>query len=123
MKNLYHISCNYPHYEVREDGLNYKILYPTEESMQRYYAAVSDNYIYIKISPNNQEKDYKKYPFYYGDYVMVYDWDGKKVKDFVTDKPFNTFVIDDNDKYLYTELDDLETGEVTIYRYDLNLEN
>ena len=123
MKNLYHISCNYPHYEVREDGLNYKILYPTEESMQRYYAAVSDNYIYIKMSPNNQEKDYKKYPFYYGDYVMVYDWDGKKVKDFVTDKPFNTFVIDDNDKYLYTELDDLETGEVTIYRYDLNLKN
>lgn len=123
MKNLYHISCNYPRYEIRKDGLNYKILYPTEESMQRYYAAVSDNYIYIKVSPNNQQKDYKNYPFYYGDYVMVYDWNGNKVKDFVTDRPFNSFVISDNDEYLYTELNDLETGEERIYRYDLNLTN
>lgn len=123
MKNLCNISCNYPHYEVREDGLNYKILYPTEESMQRYYVAVSDNYIYVKVSPNNQQKNYKGYPFYYGDYVMVYDWNGTKVKDFVTDKPFSTFVIDDDDEYLYTELEDLKTGEVTIYRYDLNLKN
>lgn len=119
MTNLRHICCNYPQYKIREDGINFKMIYPTEDSKRCLDVATTERFIYVKTSPHNYPKEYKGYPFYYGDNITVYDWEGKKVNEFETDRPFNTFVVDDEDRYLYTEGDDLETGDVVIFRYEL----
>lgn len=64
-------------------------------------------------------KPYKEYPYYYNDEILVFDWEGNKVKKYVLDIPFEFFVIDEKDERMYTETVDLNMGEDLLRSYRL----
>lgn len=63
--------------------------------------------------------DYKGYPPYFEDEIEVYDWDGKYLHSYVTDIPFDSFYVSDDDKFLYVVTQDNETLLSEVYRYNL----
>lgn len=118
-KTIGYICDEFPKYKLADDGLNYKLLYPNEKNYEIIEVSVNDSFIYLMSTPGIPHMEYKKYPFYYGDFISVYDWNGNKIKEFKTDIPFCTFVVDSNNEYLYTSTIDNESGDDIIIRYEL----
>lgn len=121
IRKQHYIYNTFPQYELRSDGLNYLVKYSDEKSLESLDISVTEQYIYMMISPHNQEKLFKGYPYYYGDKVVVFDWEGNWIKEFDTEIPFCSFVVDQNDEYLYSMGLDLDTGEDVIVRYKIDL--
>lgn len=120
VSNLNYIYKEYPDYEIKEDGLNYRVLYPNDKSYEEIEVCVNNDYIYVMTTPNIQNKEYKGFPYYYGDNVKVFDWNGNKVKEFTTEYPFHSFVVDDTNTFLYTMTLDLDSMEKILVRYSLS---
>ena len=85
----------------------------------------TSKYIYASLGRTvreyKEEESYKGYPFNYMDEIEVYDWNGKFIDNYQTDRPFYSFVVSSDDKYLFTTTEDLETKEPCLLRYDLKL--
>ena len=64
--------------------------------------------------------EYKGYPFYYTDFVDVFDWEGNQLERLLFDIPFGDFVVTEDGRTLYTISEDKETFEASIRRYDLS---
>lgn len=64
--------------------------------------------------------EYKGYPFYYTDFVDVFDWEGNRLERLQFDIPFADFVVTEDGRTLYTISEDKETFEASIRRYDLS---
>ena len=64
--------------------------------------------------------EYKGYPFYYTDFVDVFDWEGNQLERLQFDIPFGDFVVTEDGRTLYTISEDKETFEASIRRYDLS---
>lgn len=118
-KTIGYICDEFPKYRLADDGLNYKLLYPNEKNYEIIKVSANESFIYVMSTPGIPHMEYKNFPFYYGDFISVYDWDGNKIKEFKTDIPFCTFVVDSNNKYLYTSTIDDESGDDIIIRYEL----
>jgi len=113
----------YPQYEILEDNMNYK---NSENSVNHgFYTYVTDNLVYTKPVEYTQDmmrsgKSYKGYDYYYNDVIEVFDWGGNMVKKYELDTPFHSFIVDEKNNIIYTETDDLETGDSIIKKYMLN---
>ena len=57
----------------------------------------------------------------YTDEIEVYDWNGKFIDNYETDRPFFTFAVSPDNRFLYTLSKDLDTEERIVMRYDLKL--
>ena len=77
----------------------------------------TDDYICIAYNQPDDSETFKGYPGFYIDQIDVFDWDGRLVVTFKMDKPFSTYKISKDNKYIYTLSMDLETGETEIRQY------
>lgn len=113
------IYSHLPEYEIRQDG-NFRftgegeygiLLYSTDE---RVFAQVGRTVREVKESDT-----YKGYPNWYVDEIEVYDWSGKFVDNYRTDRPFYSYAVSADNRCLYTMSMDLDTKEQIIMRYEL----
>lgn len=123
LKNQIPIYNKYPKYTVLDDNLNYKIV----ENEINHGAKVftTDSLIFISTPEYNKSmlksgETYKGYPCYYNDKIEVFDWNGNLKNKYLLDTPCLTFIVDSQNNILYTETDDLETGDSIIRKYYLN---
>ncbi len=77
----------------------------------------TDDYICIAYNQPDDSETFKGYPGFYIDQIDVFDWDGRLVVTFKMDKPFSTYKISKDNKYIYTLSIDLKTGETEIRQY------
>ncbi|MDE5678064.1 BF3164 family lipoprotein [Phocaeicola sp.] len=108
----------YPEYKVNADGMNYDY---TSSWFSELKFFTTQKFIYVMVLKYDRvkKKPYKEYPYYYNDEILVFDWEGNKVKKYVLDIPFNFFVIDEKDERMYTETVVLNTGEDLLRSYRL----
>lgn len=115
------IYSSLPKYEMKADE-NVRYLKDGENGIDIY--STSD-YIFAQVGRTRKEveklKLYKGYPDLYFDEVEVYDWDGRFVANFQTDRPFWSFSVTPDSRFLYVMTMDLETLENVIVRYELPL--
>ncbi len=113
------IYSHLPQYEISPDG-NYRLNSDGEDGIvpysttNRVYAQVGRTWKEIRASDT-----YKGYPQTYMDEIEVYDWNGRFIDNYQTDRPFFTFAVTPDDRYLYTLSMDLDTGERVVMRYEL----
>lgn len=119
VKETASIYAHLPQYEVKPDG-NIRYSKDGEEGIKPY---VTKKFVYAKVGRTIREVDasdgYKGYPNWCFDEVEVYDWNGEFKDNYRTDRPFNSFVVSADDRYLYTMSVDLETKEWIVLRYEL----
>lgn len=120
MEDPHYIYQTFPEYELRSDGLNYRVKFADRKAHETVDISVTEKYIYMMVSPHIQDEPYKGCPYYYGDQVLVFDWEGNKVREFTTDRPFSSFEVDENNEYLYAMGQDVETKEDLPLRYKIN---
>ena len=113
------IYSSLPKYEIGQDG-NFHY---TREGEHGIYSYTTHDRIYAQVGRTREEvrrkETYKNYPRTYFDELEVYDWDGNFIDNYQTDKPFFTFAISPDNKYLYTLSLDLETNLDVVMRYEL----
>ena len=116
------IYTRLPEYEVKPDG-NIRYAKNSEMGIIPY---VTRAYVYAYVRRADRGADasdnYKGYPLDYFDEVEVYDWEGKFIDNYRTDRPFYSYAVTTDDRYLYAMTEDLETLEPVIMRYELNKE-
>jgi len=114
-----YIYSHLPGYKARPDG-NVDFDDDCEYGIFPY---TTSRFIYAQLERNRKEIDaseeYKGYPWLYFDEIEVYDWKGKFIGNFRTDKPFSSFVVSPDDRFVYTLSIDLQTKEPEIIRYNL----
>jgi hypothetical protein len=114
------ICKGFPKYKIKNDNINYS---QDENDMNQGFSTyATDNFIYVKpmeftVSMLRSRANYKGYPCYYNDKIDVFDWDGNIVKRFELDTPFSSFVVDEENKVIYVDTDDLDNGDTLIKRY------
>ena len=114
-RNIIYGDC--PIYSAAPDGLNYRILAGNHRGIR---SCVTDKYIYLRPDVSDERmRSYKGYPWYYNDEIYVFDWDGNLQKKYITDTPFHTLKVTDDDRFLYTITKDIETEEPIIMRYEI----
>jgi hypothetical protein len=113
------IYSHIPGYKAEADG---NVTYD-DDCENGIIPYTTSRFIYAQLSRNRKEthasEDYKGYPRYYFDEIEVYDWNGKFIGNFRTDKPFSSFVVSPDDRFVYTLSIDLQTKEPEIIRYNL----
>ena len=110
-----------PQYKISEDenirfsgsGEYGILLYSTSEYV---FAQVGRTVKEVKESDT-----YKGYPKSYTDEIEVYDWNGKFIDNYKTDRPFYSFAISADNKHLFTLSMDLDTKERIVMHYELEL--
>lgn len=95
----------------------------SDNCLQGYTAYVTSNSIYLLDLPLTKEdinkgNNYKGYPFYYADKLLVYNWDGKLVNTYLLDTPICTFVVDEKDTILIGMTID-KNGDTLVKKYVL----
>lgn len=95
----------------------------SNDCLQGYTVYVTSNCIYLLDLPLTKEdinkgKNYKGYPFYYSDKLLVYNWDGKLVNTYLLDAPICTFVVDAKDNALIGMTND-KNGDIIVKKYTL----
>jgi len=116
------IYSKLPEYELRKDGLNIRYLNKDDAGIKLY---TTRDYIFVQLdrTPNEKKESesYKGYENYCFDELEVYDWKGRFVANFQTDKPFFSFAVSPDNRYLFTMTEDPETFEAVLTRYELPL--
>lgn len=110
----------YPKYTTR-DGLNKSY---DEECLRGMQVAATDEAIYIQFIPLTKgdvrkQAQYKGYPNYYNDELIVFNWDGEVLGKYLLDIPIYSCVVDEMNKVLYGMSMDLDSGNPIIVRYNL----
>lgn len=111
-----------PKYGALPDGLNWG---RKSGSRLGIYSFATDSLIYLAPKTHFLENheyipdNYKGYPPYFVDWIHVYDWEGNYKYTYVTDKPFvSIFVAEENSK-IYLLSNDKETMYSEIYYFDM----
>ena len=81
--------------------------------------AATGNKIYVTYSNPAEDRDYKGFPWYFTDVIDVYDWDGNKLQRYVTDQPFYTFSVTDDDSEIFALTQDNDSKETVLKLYSL----
>lgn len=114
---------SYPKYEVRADNMNKKM---SEDMVHHgFYVCATDSFIYIRPVEHTYDQlrsgqSYKGYGLNYNEMIEVFDWNGNLLKKYELDIPFYSFIVDEKDRIIYVETDDLETGDSIIRKYNMN---
>ena len=83
---------------------------------------MTDQFIYVMYNnPVDPGKTFNGHPWYFSDIIDVFDWEGDKVRSWITDRPFSTFAVSDDNASLYTLSMDLKSGETLLCRYPTGL--
>ena len=102
------------------DSLNYQF---PEKVNWDLYTRITDKYIFIRLfkyeKNNGKTIDYKGYPYYYTDKLEIYDWEGKHIVNINLDTPFYDFIVDENNQFILTLTNDLNTKETIIRKYSI----
>lgn len=107
----------YPEYKTASDDLNYDYI---SSHRKRLKAFTTNRFIYIRlIEYESRKSTYKGYPYDYSDEIHVFNWEGERIKKYTLDIPFNFFIVDENDEYLYTKTLNLDTDEDEMRKYKL----
>ena len=116
IKELY---SHLPQYEIKQDE-NIRYLADGEYGILLCSTAT---HIYAQVGRTVKEvkqgDNYKGYPNSYFDEIEVYDWDGRFIDNYQTDRPFLTFTVSEDNHFLYTFTEDIDTKEPLIMRYRL----
>ena len=107
-----------PEYSIWSEGnlMSYEMIDKRHRGVQSW---MTEQGIYISYNNWDYDSLYKEYPWYYTDIIYVFDWEGNKIRSFMTDRPFSTFMVSADDKKLYTISMELETSEPLICSYYL----
>lgn len=108
----------YPKYKMHDDGRNYNYV-SGQCSALRFFITQQFIYVCVLNYDRLKKEPYKGYPYAFGDEVWVFDWEGNRIKNYVTDTPFEFFVVDANDEVMYTQTVDLDTDEDLLRSYRL----
>ena len=113
------IYSHLPQYEVKPDG---NIRY-TEDGEDGILIYATQDYIFAQVgrtvSEVRESDTYKGYPRSYIDELEVYDWKGRFIDNYQTDRPFYSFAVSADNHHLYTLSMDLVSKELIVMRYDL----
>lgn len=112
--------ATYPEYVG--DGINKSFLEGCLRGMQ---VRVTAKYIYLLPYPLTKgevrrDLSYKDYPNYCSDELLVFNWDGGFVKKYALDTPIYSFVVDEDDCFLYAATVELENDSEIMKRYELD---
>lgn len=93
-----------------------------DDCLRGVVAWVTENRIYSLMRPytNKEAKEhssYKEYPNYYGDELMVYDWEGNLLHAYRLDVPLVSFGVTPDDNILYGTT--LDGEDFVVRRYQL----
>jgi len=113
------IYSHLPQYEIKADeniryseNGEYGIL--VQSTPEYIYAQVGRKVVEVKSSA-----DYKGYPRLYVDELEKYDWKGNFIDNYQTDIPFYSFAVSEDNRFLFTMSQDLDTNEQIIMKYKL----
>jgi hypothetical protein len=112
----------FPEYKVQKDNMNYSI--DPNFIHRGFRVFVTDSLIYAKPVEFTSKmlrthETYKGYHCAYNDIINVFDWNGHFIKRYELDTPFNSFVVDEENKIIYTDSMDLDKGESIIKKYQI----
>lgn len=114
------IYSNLPEYEIKPDG---NIRYLVGDNGVFPYSTPSR--VYAQVGRRAKEArpldGIQGYSSTYTDEVEVYDWNGRFIDNYKTDRPFFTFAVSPDNRFLFTLSKDLDTEERIVMRYDLKL--
>lgn len=117
------IYSSFPKYKLASDGVN--ITYMTRKNDAGIDIYSTADFIFAQLDRTWKEKrkseSYKGFDKYSFDEIEVYDWEGRFIANYQTDKPFYDFVVSPDNRYLYTIVEDPELLEYVITRYELPL--
>lgn len=121
-KSLGKPTIIYSHLPVYESAPGENVSYK-DECEYGIFPYTTSKYIYAQLERSRKEilasEEYKGYPWLFMDEIEVYDWNGKFIANFSTDKPFDSFVVSQDDKYIYTLTTDIKTQEPIVMKYEL----
>jgi hypothetical protein len=117
------IMATYPKYITR-DGINRSYL---DDCLRGMQVRVTEKYIYMLPYPLTKgavrrKESYKGYPSYCSDELLVFNWNGEFVKKYAFDTPVYSFVVDQNDHFLYAATVKLEDEGEIMKRYRMKSE-
>jgi hypothetical protein len=113
----------YPKYKAAEDGINYSL--KKEEINYGFYVYTTDSLIYarpveVTLEMLRSGQGVEGYDRAYSRIIDVYNWNGNLIKRYETDIPFHSFVVDEENNFLYVLTNDLETEDTLIRKYNLS---
>ena len=120
--NLKYSLNEFPDYYARPDGINIK---RNPNNQLGYMARATSEYIYLLSSPFKKRQEridnesYKGYNRFSRNRVMVCTWEGKIVGNYLLEIPINSFVVSEDDRFLYGYTEDPETNDYMMVRYAL----
>jgi hypothetical protein len=121
-KSLGKPTIIYSHLPVYESAPGENVNY-MDDCEYGIFPYTTSKFIYAQLERSRKEilasEEYKGYPWLYMDEIEVYDWNGKFIANYRTDKPFDSFVVSQDDKYIYTLTMDIKTQEPMVMKYEL----
>jgi len=108
-----------PEYEGRVLGNGMETYRIINDKYRGIKARMTENRIYVTYENESSSMPIEGYPKFYRDLIDVFDWNGNKVQSFQTDRPFGSFVVSKNDRYLYTVSQETDTANQIVCRYPL----
>ena len=110
-----------PQYQIKPDG-NLRF---SEDGEYGILLRSTPDYVYAQVgrtvSEVNSADNYKGYPDYFVDEIEVYDWNGRFVDNYQTDRPFYSFAVSEDNRYLYTLTLAPDTSEPILMRYEFSM--
>lgn len=93
-----------------------------DDCLRGVLVRVTKNRIYSLMRPYTEREagehsSYKEYPNYYGDELMVYDWEGNLINAYRLDVPIVSFGVTNDDSVLYGTT--LDKEDLVVRKYDL----
>lgn len=102
INNQTELFSTYPTYNSES---NYKLI-KENDCLRGVIPQVTADFIYCLIIPYTREealnmKEYKGLPNYFGDELVVFNWEGKRIASYCLDKPICHFNVTPDNKYIY----------------------
>lgn len=111
-----------PKYELDQDGRNIRYVDSDNSGIKVY---TTPDFVFAQLGRTSKEimrsELYKGYPETYFDELEVYDWSGRFIANYQTDRPFVSFAVSPDNRNLFTKTVDPETLEPILMRYVLPL--
>ena len=124
--NLKYGLNEFPDYYARPDGINIK---RNPNNQLGYMAKATSKYIYLLSSPFKKRQEridnesYKGYNRFSRNRITVCTWEGEIVGNYLLEIPINSFVVSEDDRFLYGYTEDPETNDYMMIRYKFSGKN
>ena len=107
-----------PRYKAEEHG-GRKDLILLDKTNRGVRPSFTEEYICVAYNQSDEHETFKGFPGFYIDQIDVFDWNGQMVARFMMDKPFSTYQMSKDNRFIYTLSMDLDTGETEIRKYSI----